>query len=175
VAADGTGTDRVTLEDFHPRDILERGGFGEVFLMRKKGGPDDGRLYAMKRIEKAGKIDALRSREDLKTEREVLEAVRGFPFLVGLHYAFENDVAIYFVMDYMSGGDFLTHYCCREHFTKDEVRFYIGEVILALEQLHKMGIMYRGRSLQGLYVLRHQSLCSPFSYLCTYLALPSQL
>jgi hypothetical protein len=74
-------------------------GFGEVFLMRKKGGPDDGCLYAMKRIEKAReRNDALRSSEHMKIEREVLEAVRGLPFLVGLHYAFENDVAIYFVM-----------------------------------------------------------------------------
>jgi ribosomal protein S6 kinase alpha-5 len=72
--------------------------FGDVYLVRKKGGPDDGRLYAMKRIERAGKIDAVKTREYLKTEREVLEAVRGLPFLVGLHYVIDIRVAVFFVM-----------------------------------------------------------------------------
>jgi hypothetical protein len=32
-----------------------------------------------------------------------------------------------------------THLYQREHFTEDEVRIYIGEIVLALETLHKVG------------------------------------
>lgn len=41
----------------------------------------------------------------------------------------------------MSGGELFTHLYQREHFTEDEVRIYIGEVILALEHLHKVSIV----------------------------------
>lgn len=38
----------------------------------------------------------------------------------------------------MAGGELFTHLYQREHFTEDEVRIYIAEIILALEQLHKV-------------------------------------
>jgi serine/threonine protein kinase len=40
----------------------------------------------------------------------------------------------------VSGGELFTHLYQREKFTEDEVRIYIGEIILALEHLHKVGI-----------------------------------
>lgn len=43
-----------------------------------------------------------------------------------------------FNIDYVSGGELFTHLYQREHFNESEVRIYIAEVILALEQLHKV-------------------------------------
>jgi serine/threonine protein kinase len=40
--------------------------------------------------------------------------------------------------DYVAGGELFTHLYQREHFTEDEVRIYIGEIILALERLHSV-------------------------------------
>lgn len=40
--------------------------------------------------------------------------------------------------DYVGGGELFTHLYQREHFEEDEVRIYIGEIILALEHLHKV-------------------------------------
>jgi serine/threonine protein kinase len=40
----------------------------------------------------------------------------------------------------VSGGELFTHLYRREKFTEDEVRFYIGEIILALEHLHKVSM-----------------------------------
>nr|CAD7198587.1 unnamed protein product [Timema douglasi] len=45
-----------------------------------------------------------------------------------------------FVADYVSGGELFTHLYQREHFIESEVRIYIGEIILALEHLHKVNI-----------------------------------
>lgn len=42
----------------------------------------------------------------------------------------------FFFSDYVAGGELFTHLYQREHFTEDEVRIYIGEIILALEHLH---------------------------------------
>lgn len=41
-------------------------------------------------------------------------------------------------LDYVAGGELFTHLYQREHFTKDQVRIYIGEIILALEHLHSV-------------------------------------
>ena len=53
-------------------------------------------------------------------------------------------------MDYVSGGELFTHLYQRDHFTEPEVRIYIGEIILALEQLHKLGIIYRDIKLENI-------------------------
>lgn len=46
----------------------------------------------------------------------------------------------FFFIDYVAGGELFTHLYQREHFTEDEVRIYIGEIILALERLHSVSI-----------------------------------
>ncbi|KAJ8969138.1 hypothetical protein NQ317_018584 [Molorchus minor] len=103
--------------------------YGKVFLVRKRGGSDNGRLYAMKSKKK-------KTTEHTKTERQVLEAVRDNPFLVTLHYAFQTDAKLHLILDYVAGGELFTHLYQRDRFTEDEVRIYIGEIILALEHLH---------------------------------------
>lgn len=51
------------------------------------------------------------------------------------HY---NPFFYIYISDYVSGGELFTHLYQRERFHEDEVRLYIGEIILALEHLHKV-------------------------------------
>ncbi|XP_061467943.1 ribosomal protein S6 kinase alpha-5 isoform X2 [Rhineura floridana] len=51
---------------------------------------------------------------------------------------------------YINGGELFTHLSQRERFTEDEVRIYIGEIVLALEHLHKLGIIYRDIKLENI-------------------------
>ncbi|KAL1457825.1 hypothetical protein WDU94_008017 [Cyamophila willieti] len=126
------------------------GAYGKVFLVRKKGGVDNGRLYAMKVLKKATIVQKKKTTEHTKTERQVLEAVRQSPFLVTLHYAFQTDAKLHLILDYVSGGELFTHLYQRNNFKEDEVRIYIGEIILALEHLHKLGIIYRDIKLENI-------------------------
>lgn len=41
-------------------------------------------------------------------------------------------------VDYVNGGELFTHLNQHEQFTEDQVRVYIGEIVLALENLHKV-------------------------------------
>lgn len=66
--------------------------------MRKRGGSDDGRLYAMKVLKKATIVQKKKTTEHTKTERQVLEAVRDNPFLVTLHYAFQTDAKLHLIL-----------------------------------------------------------------------------
>jgi ribosomal protein S6 kinase alpha-5 len=128
--------------------VLGTGGFGTVYLVRKKGSADDGRLYAMKVLEKASVVQE-NITEYAIIERQVLEAVRHHPFLNTLHYAFQTDSKLYLVLEYMDGGDLLTHFYGRK-LPDDDVRFYIAETILALEHLHKLGIIHRDVKLENI-------------------------
>jgi serine/threonine protein kinase len=134
-------TGGVNISHFDFFRILGVGGFGTVFLVQKRGGADDGRFYAMKMLEKARVIQNHVIQYTM-TERSVLEAVGQHPFLTTLHYAFQSDSKLYLALDYVRGGDLL-HFAYGRNLTENEVRFYISETILALEYLHKLGIMHR--------------------------------
>ncbi|XP_071450098.1 ribosomal protein S6 kinase alpha-5-like [Hetaerina americana] len=156
-----TGPGKVDMSHFELLKVLGTGAYGKVFLVRKRatikgrGGTagdcvDAGRLYAMKVLKKASIVQKKKTTEHTRTERQVLEAVRQSPFLVTLHYAFQTEAKLHLILDYVSGGELFTHLYQREHFTEDEVRIYIGEIILALEHLHKLGIIYRDIKLENI-------------------------
>jgi serine/threonine protein kinase len=88
------------------------------------------------------------------TERRVLEAVHEYAFHTTLHYAFQTDSKLYLVLDYVCGGKLLAHSYGRK-FADDDVRFYIGETILALEYLHKLRIMHCEVKLENILLDLH--------------------
>jgi len=145
-----SGAGRVDMGNFELLKVLGTGAYGKVFLVRKVSGQDSGKLYAMKVLKKATIVQKKKTTEHTKTERQVLEAVRQSPFLVTLHYAFQTDAKLHLILDYVSGGELFTHLYQRERFREKEVRIYIGEIILALEHLHKLGIIYRDIKLENI-------------------------
>uniref|UniRef100_A0A3P9LDR7 Ribosomal protein S6 kinase n=1 Tax=Oryzias latipes TaxID=8090 RepID=A0A3P9LDR7_ORYLA len=143
-------TERVGMENFELLKVLGTGAYGKVFLVRKNSGHDAGQLYAMKVLKKAAIVQKAKTTEHTRTERQVLEHIRQSPFLVTLHYAFQTQSKLHLILDYVSGGEMFTHLYQRDHFSEDAVRVYIGEIILALEHLHKLGIVYRDIKLENI-------------------------
>uniref|UniRef100_A0A7N8XZU6 Ribosomal protein S6 kinase n=1 Tax=Mastacembelus armatus TaxID=205130 RepID=A0A7N8XZU6_9TELE len=143
-------TERVGMENFELLKVLGTGAYGKVFLVRKNSGHDVGQLYAMKVLKKAAIVQKAKTTEHTRTERQVLEHIRQSPFLVTLHYAFQTQSKLHLILDYVSGGEMFTHLYQRDHFPEDAVRIYIGEIILALEHLHKLGIVYRDIKLENI-------------------------
>ncbi|KAH8418193.1 hypothetical protein KR222_000147, partial [Zaprionus bogoriensis] len=142
--------ERVSLNDFKIIRVLGTGAYGRVFLVRKLTRHDAGKLYAMKVLNKITVVQKRKTAEHTKTERVVLEAVQRSPFLVGLHYAFQSASKLYLVLDFANGGELFTHLYHAEHFEESRVRVYIAEVVLALEQLHQLGIIYRDIKLENI-------------------------
>lgn len=69
-----------------------------MYLVQKKGGKDDGNLYAMKVLEKKDRLQTVETAQQMKWEREVLETFRGSQYLVQLHYAFQTESKLYVVL-----------------------------------------------------------------------------
>ena len=69
-----------------------------MFLARKRGGADNGHLYAMKVLKKATIVQKRKTTEHTKTERQVLQTIRQSPFLVTMHYAFQTSSKLHLVL-----------------------------------------------------------------------------
>ncbi|KAM5272581.1 ribosomal protein S6 kinase alpha-5 isoform 3-T3 [Ctenodactylus gundi] len=143
-------TEKVGIENFELLKVLGTGAYGKVFLVRKISGHDAGKLYAMKVLKKATIVQKAKTTEHTRTERQVLEHIRQSPFLVTLHYAFQTETKLHLILDYINGGELFTHLSQRERFTEHEVQIYVGEIVLALEHLHKLGIIYRDIKLENI-------------------------
>ncbi|XP_028171990.1 ribosomal protein S6 kinase beta-like isoform X1 [Ostrinia furnacalis] len=92
------GASKVDISHFDLLKVLGTGAYGKVFLVRKRCGVDEGKLYAMKVLKKASIVQKLKTAEHTRTERQVLEAVRACPFLVTLHYAFQTDAKLHLIL-----------------------------------------------------------------------------
>ena len=128
----------VCLSDFHIEKLLGKGAFGKVLLVTKK---DTGQLYAMKSLKKE-LIEQRNQKVHTKTEREILGDVK-CPFIVQLRFAFQTTDKLYMIMDFINGGELFFHLRRCTKFTEDRTRVYAAEILLALEYLHKQGIIYR--------------------------------
>ena len=148
-AGEAEAVAKVSMANFELLRVLGKGAYGKVFLVRKLDGPDHGRIYAMKVLRKSRVLQKPKTLEHTIAERQVLEHIRSAPFLVSLHYAFQTDTKLHLVLDYISGGELFTRLCASGHFVIDTTRFYIAELIVALDNLHKIGIIYRDLKLEN--------------------------
>ncbi|KAI8805948.1 kinase-like domain-containing protein, partial [Cladochytrium replicatum] len=126
------------LDDFVIQNTLGTGSFGRVHLVRLK---TNGKYLAMKVLRKA-EIVKLRQVEHTMNEKSILEKLE-FPFLVRLHSTFQDSVNLFFVMDYVAGGELFSYLRKNGRFSNLLARFYAAEVVLAFEYLHRKDIVYR--------------------------------
>ncbi|KAF7301471.1 Non-specific serine/threonine protein kinase [Mycena indigotica] len=129
----------LTPRDFEFLKLIGRGTFGKVFQVRKR---DTKRIYAMKVLSKK-EIVAKKEVAHTIGERKILQKSLESPFLVGLKFSFQTDTDLYLITDFKSGGELFWHLQRETRFTEERARFYIAELILALEHLHKYDIVYR--------------------------------
>ncbi|EGV61913.1 Serine/threonine-protein kinase [Yamadazyma tenuis] len=128
-------------EDFEILRLLGKGTFGKVYQVKKR---DNNRIYAMKVLSK--KV-IVKKKEIAHTigERNILvrTSAAQSPFIVGLKFSFQTPTDLYLVTDYMSGGELFWHLQKEGRFPEDRAKFYIAELVLALEHLHDNDIVYR--------------------------------
>lgn len=124
------------LEDFQFLNVLGQGAFGKVILARKLTGPDAERVYAMKIVQKRPLLRSCSSIRLAKHERLIMERVSGRPFLMDMYYAFQSPTKLYLVIKFAQAGDLLMLLRTLRRMDVDTCRFYLTEIVLAVEQLH---------------------------------------
>ncbi|KAJ1837345.1 serine/threonine-protein kinase dbf2, partial [Coemansia sp. RSA 486] len=117
---------------------IGQGGFGQVFLARKR---DTGEVCALKKMDKQLLI-RLNEVQHILTERDILRTSKS-PWLVKLLYSFQDPRHLYLAMEFVPGGDIRTLLIQNELFRHHVARFYIAEAIVAVAALHSFGYFHR--------------------------------
>ncbi|CVK83390.1 related to cell wall biosynthesis kinase [Fusarium mangiferae] len=133
------------VNNYEPLQILGKGSFGVVRLVREKPAPGHafpGQVYAMKVIRKT---EMLRNSQEghLRAERDFLVASEGSQWAVPLIASFQDTTNLYLVMEYMPGGDFLGLLIRQNILQEPIAQFYIAEMILAVEEAHRLNFIHR--------------------------------
>ncbi|XP_068099744.1 citron Rho-interacting kinase [Hyperolius riggenbachi] len=127
------------VKDFEVKNVIGRGHFADVHVVREKLTGD---IFAMKVMKKK----ALLAQEQVsffEEERSIL-SYHNSPWIPTLQYAFQDKELLYLVMQYQPGGDFLSllnRY--DEQFDESMAQFYLGEIILAVHSVHQIGYVHR--------------------------------
>lgn len=129
----------ISLNDFDLIRVIGRGSYAKVLMVELK---KTKRIYAMKVIKK----ELVTDDEDIdwvQTEKHVFETASNHPFLVGLHSCFQTASRLFFVIEFVRGGDLMFHMQRQRRLPEEHARFYSAEICLALNFLHDRGIIYR--------------------------------
>jgi len=127
-----------TIHDYESIKIIGRGAFGEVHVCRNKITDE---IVAVKKIKKEV-LDNKNQVIHIKNEQLFMSKVKS-PWIVELKASFQDYDYLYLVMEYLQGGDLMNILIKKDILTEEEARFYVAEIVLAIESIHKLDCIHR--------------------------------
>ena len=136
-STDPSNGDAYTMDAYIPLEMLGKGGFSKVYLVRKA---DTGKIYAMKIISKkfASKWKGQLVRREFDLMKEV-----SHPLVVELVYVFPTETTYNFVLEYCPGGTLYHNLKQRKKFSQQRALIYFAEMLFMTRYLHKNNILFR--------------------------------
>lgn len=129
---------KIDMRCFDILKCIGAGGFSKVFLVRYK---EDGKFYAMKLIDKHF-IAENNKKGIVENERNIMVGMK-HPFILEMKFSFETLDFLVFVLEYCPGGELFTYVKKLRRMPEDVAKFYMIEILLAIEHLHSHNIIYR--------------------------------
>lgn len=126
------------ISNFTTVKVIGKGAFGEVKLVTRS---KNGMVYALKSLVKS-EMFKKEQLAHVRAERDIL-AEADSEWVVKLYTTFQDKTFLHMLMEFLPGGDLMTMLIRYEIFSEDITRFYMAEIVLALEAVHKLGFIHR--------------------------------
>eukprot|EP01066_Platyproteum_vivax_P010134 Platyproteum_vivax@DN4509_c0_g1_i1.p1 len=129
---------KISLNDFETVKVVGAGAFGAVRLVQRKS---DNKVFALKQMPKA-MMKNKNQRDRVIAERSVLSTSVS-RWIVSLEQTWQDDKNLFMLMEYLPGGDFMSHLIRVDIMNEYDTKFYIAELILAVNTVHQLGYVHR--------------------------------
>lgn len=136
---------KLGINNFNIVHELGRGSFGRVILAEWK---DTNEPCAIKWLIKSSIIQR-KSAKYVMTEKRVSILAAQHSFLTELYSCFQTPEHLYFVMEYVKGGSLAYHMKRECAFDEERTKFYAAEITIALQFLHRNGVIFRDLKLEN--------------------------
>ncbi|SPQ97185.1 unnamed protein product (mitochondrion) [Plasmodiophora brassicae] len=141
-SASRSGLGECRKEDFMEIGVIGTGETGVVFLARH---PATQEVFAVKRIPRS----LMQPSNSVANEPRLLESLQGVPFVVKLFCTMSDSDNVYLVMEFCQGGEMFERVVKYDGLREQDAKYYAASIVLALEQMHERGIVYRDLKLQN--------------------------
>jgi len=130
--------ERITRNSFEFICLIGHGGFSKVWKVKWK---KTNAIFALKEMSKARIMDK-KCESTILLERDLLSKMN-HPFIVNMHFSFQDLNSLYLVMDLVTGKDLRYHLAKLKKFSQEQSKFFLACTILGLEYLHYNRILHR--------------------------------
>ncbi|EIW62607.1 kinase-like protein [Trametes versicolor FP-101664 SS1] len=131
---------RLTADDFEFLDELGEGSYSTVYHGRLRS---TGQEFAIKRIDKAHLKRHQKEATALAEKNTLVRLGSGHPGIVRLHWTFQDEWSLFFVLDLARNGELQTRLARMGSLSIECVRYYSAQIVDALAYMHSKGVIHR--------------------------------
>lgn len=115
---------------------LAKGGYGEVYVVEYGE-----KVYAMKKVPKHLVIKNINT-TFFMNEKEIMTSLDS-EWLVKCHFCVQDPFYLYYIMDFIPGGDLMGYLSKIDVLEEDKIRFFAAEIFAAVNEMHRLGWIHR--------------------------------